>query len=278
MPTTRYAVRMKARIRPRHVSVAGFAVADGFDLGLCGDASTEGIVDIDDDGADGGHLEQPPFRRGIPFHGDVVVEMVPRQVGENRNVELHRRHAILLQRVRTDFHRHRGVPFATQCSEPALHGYRILGGQPGAGQARDVAPPDRAHIGRIQQRGALISDRCLAVRARDADAGQGGARIAEVTRGDLPLSDSEIAQHDIRDTGGDPSFGAHRRRTPGDGLAHMPMPVVRLAHAGEEQVARRYPPGIVGDAGHDRRAAGTEQLVESSGRRHAIRPPAGGSR
>ena len=94
-------------------------------------------------------------------------------------------------------------------------------------RARDVAPTDRAHVGRVvQQRRALIRHRCLAVGARDADAGQRRARIAEIARGDLSLPGSKVAQHDIRNARRDRPLGTHRRRAPCDRFADETVPVV----------------------------------------------------
>jgi hypothetical protein len=54
-----------------------------------------------------GHGEQRLLGRAVGFHAAVVFEVVARQVGEHRHVEMHAIHAPLVEADRGDFHRRR---------------------------------------------------------------------------------------------------------------------------------------------------------------------------
>ena len=69
--------------------------------------AAEGIVDVDHRRLQPGPREQLRLGRAIGRHVAVVVEVVAGEVGEHADAEVHAVHAALVERVRSDFHRHR---------------------------------------------------------------------------------------------------------------------------------------------------------------------------
>ena len=62
--------------------------------------------------------EQPRLGRAVGRHVAVIVEMIAREIGERRGVEAHAGAALLIERVRGDFHGH-GVERRARAAAPA---------------------------------------------------------------------------------------------------------------------------------------------------------------
>ena len=89
-------------------------------------------------------IEQP-FRRFVMFHVAMVVEVVTAQVGKHRGGKLQRRHAMLNQPVRRDFHRTESRPLPYQAGKHVLNIDRRAGGVFGRHHFIQQAVTDGTH-------------------------------------------------------------------------------------------------------------------------------------
>ena len=119
-------------------------------------------------------VEKARFRALVVVERLMVVEMILREVREHRRIELDARHAVLVERVRRDFHDD-GVHAAPRhIGEHALQdddvGRRVVNGQ-GLILDEDLDRADESDLAsrRAQDRARHVARRRLAVRARDAD-------------------------------------------------------------------------------------------------------------
>src|SRR5690606_11257882 len=67
---------------------------------------------------------EQPFRGLVMLHITMIIKMIAAQISEYRCSKLMRRHAVLYQSVRRDFHRGEGRPLPCQTGKHVLHVYR----------------------------------------------------------------------------------------------------------------------------------------------------------
>jgi hypothetical protein len=128
------------------------------------------IVEIEDGDPESRHVEQARFRVRIRFERPVVVEMVLRQVGEERAVERDPVQAPLVETVRGRLHGDALRAFAAQLGESAMQFDRIrrgvgFGGKRAWKPAAERADHSCFHAARAERCGNPLRAGSLAVRA-----------------------------------------------------------------------------------------------------------------
>jgi hypothetical protein len=182
------------------------------------------------------------------------VEMVVRQVGEDRRREVDCVRAVELEGVRGDLDRTRHISRVEHGAKIVLELDRLRRRThhlvlDAADHALDGAQqPAPTSLG-LEQRPNQKRRRRLAVRARDADDGQLGGRIAvEASRG-LRHRRAYIGDHDLGDVDLYTALHDQRHRAGRDGLGGEIMAVTGEAGDAEEQGSRGHAAMIVGEAG-----------------------------
>ncbi len=122
-------------------------------------------------------VEQDCLRRKVLLHGGMVVEMVAREIREDRHREVDAQYAPLRQGMRGDFHHRARAPDRHHLAEHLLKGDRVGCGALGRNRAIADLIGDRTdqprRPARMPQDIANHRRRCrLAVGPRDADHGQ----------------------------------------------------------------------------------------------------------
>ena len=117
-------------------------------------------------------LQQQLLGRAIGFHGAVIVEVIPAQVGEHGGGKGQRRHAMLHQTMAGDLHRHQIRPLRLQRRQIGLHLHGAAGGVFRLCQFTKQAVAYGAHHpGLAIQQGAPVGDQqcrgALAIGAGD---------------------------------------------------------------------------------------------------------------
>jgi hypothetical protein len=140
------------------------------------------VVQVDHRGLQPRPSEQLGLRRAVAGHVAVVVEVVAGEIGEHRDVEMHARHAALVERMRADFHRHRLRAFVAQPCQQRVHRQHQRRGETGRHRVAIQAGTERADRRRTcaQQRPRLrdqLHGRRLAVGAGHANHAHRGARM-----------------------------------------------------------------------------------------------------
>src|SRR3546814_1599987 len=98
------------------------AVSDQARLALlAGQHAAKGIVEVDYPTAQPGHLEQARLGSTISIHAAVVIEVVPRQIGEHGDIEIQGRDAPLIETMRRHFHRYRASTLLFEVRQCRLH-------------------------------------------------------------------------------------------------------------------------------------------------------------
>ena len=140
--------------RERHIVGGDIAVADAVtDHPRAGaihaqrELAAECIVEIDDRVHQARPMEQRGLGGAVAPHVAVIVEMIARQIGEQRGVEAGPVDAPLVERMRGDFHRDRLRATRTAASQLGLQGNRIGRGVGGAFQRAGKAVAKRADDG-----------------------------------------------------------------------------------------------------------------------------------
>ncbi len=147
--------------------------------------------------------EQPRLRAEVGVHRRVVVEMILGEVREGRHVEHHAAHAMLVERVGGDLHRHGLDPVPPHPGEQPV---QVGGLGRGAGErhgcSRHAGPrrPDHAgrHAGRLEDRLQQIGRGGLAVGAGHAHHRHGSGGMAEDRRGHRPHRLAHRRHEDLR--------------------------------------------------------------------------------
>ena len=73
--------------------------------------------------------EQLSFRVAVGDHVWMIVQMIACEIGENREVEIHRRDPLLIQSVRGDLHHHVVGPCLSQRRQLGVNRQHVRGGQ-----------------------------------------------------------------------------------------------------------------------------------------------------
>ena len=139
--------------------------------------------------------EQRRFRLEVLLHRSVMVEMIPAQVGECRDIEDDLVHSVLGQRMRRHLHCHGHPAVGYERCELALEIGRF-GCRPGSFERAD--DPGRPPVG-LQDRPHQMGHRGLAVRPGDSDGLQRPGRVAVEGSGHRchRRSDAARCQHDL---------------------------------------------------------------------------------
>ena len=181
------------------------AVTDHVDaaLGKPGyQAAPGGVVEIDHRMRQRRPVEQHRLRRFVALHRAVIVEMVARQVGEQRDVDLHAVQPSLLEPDRRHFHRQRARTGIEQRADLALQRHRVgrrqgRFGQRLVGKANaDRADHRAAPAGARQQLRDPLRRRRLAVGAGHADRQQMLARTPVELRRKRPDDAAQVVNRD----------------------------------------------------------------------------------
>ena len=181
--------------------------------------------------------------------------MVAREVGEERDVELDPRHAVLVEPDGGHFHRHRLRAAARELRELRVQPQRVGRGvderlerraQAVAERADHRATPARA---RQRLRDPLAAGG-LAVGAGHADHAQPGARPAVHPARDLAgvaaqLPHAEVGRPPLRVPPEARALPQHARRAAGERLRDVLAAVARLSGIGDKGVARPHCAAVV---------------------------------
>ncbi len=160
--------------------------------------ATEDIVGVDHGMRDAGQIEQGALRRAVLRHVAVIVEVIAREIGEDRDARLHAVETPLREPVRRGLHRH--VPDAeiAEFREQGLQshgvGRGVLRGPQFTGQAVPERADDRAGHARRQRLRDEMTGGGLAVRPRDGDDVQRARGMTMEARGD-PARDAAQIRH-----------------------------------------------------------------------------------
>ena len=259
------------------------AVADQARLGLGGcQLATEVIVQVDHPALQVRPGEQLGLGGAVGFHRTVVVQVIARQVGEHRHIEVQRRDAALIQTVRGNLHGHGARAGLLEVGQGRLHGDRIGRGVAAALQgiveAGAEGTDDAAALAQqVEGLRHQLADAGLAIGAGDADQAHTAARLAVKTSGNgRQLARQSLDRHQFGALGADHigAFGlvSHGGGATGDGIDNVGTAVLGQARYGEEQVARAHLAAVQGQFTDQGRAACLrQQLIEGHG--HQIRPP-----
>ncbi len=239
------------------------------------------IVHVDHGNPRRGVREQSLLGLEVVLHRRVEIEVILRQVREDRRGQMDRVGPMQRQRVRGDLDRTRLVTGLEHRPERPLQVDRLRS------RALDIAlvaahdalhRPEQAGLaaGRLQQRADQKRRRRLAVRAGHADHLQRGRRVAvEGGRGGGHRR-ADIGHHDLRHAQAERPLDDQRHSPALDRIAGELMPVAREPGNAEEQRARRHDPVVIGEVGdldtpRARRRA-RNHLVQPHCRRGYLRP------
>jgi hypothetical protein len=189
----------------------------------------------------------------------VVVEVVAREVGEDRAVVLDAAHAPLVEPVAGDFHRHHARAAAQVLGERALQHDRIRRGVLALDPLAHHAVAERADHGgapaeRVAGRRDPLRYRGLAVGAGHAGDPQGLRGIAVDVAGDLRDPPAQVVDAEVGDVPGVvPAEGGaleqHRGRAARDRLGNVVAAVEHRAREGGEYRPHLHRARIGGEVG-----------------------------
>ena len=111
-----------------------------------GELAAEAVAHVDHGARSPGDAEQARLRRAVGLERAVVVEVVAREVGEHGGVEAHRRHAVLVQRVRGHLQPHRARAGVARRGQPPLHAHRVGRREARVRGASGAAEAERAEV------------------------------------------------------------------------------------------------------------------------------------
>jgi hypothetical protein len=182
-----------AQQRPRPCHRSGLATGAGDAPGVGrtrGELRAKGVVDVEHAVTDALEVEQPRLGCAVTFHVAMEVEMVTRQVREQRRVKAQRLDAMLHECMRRDLDRGRTGAGRAETRQLALHPHRIrrrqLAGleRPAYGgtQCSKVSAAQSAVVQRLREQPRAGG---LAVGAGDADDIEGTGRFIEEAAGQL---------------------------------------------------------------------------------------------
>ena len=152
---------------------------------------TEVVAHVDDRALQAGQAEQAGLRRAVRLERAVIVEMVAGEVGEHGRVEAHRRHALLVERVRRHLEGDALRPGIAGLGEAAVHAHHVGRGQSGVAQCARPAEAERAEIRATPA--DEVGGLCEQVGAGGLAVGAGEARDTEVGGGTLEEAVGEFA-------------------------------------------------------------------------------------
>ncbi len=213
-----------------------------------------GVADVDHAERRAMLGEQAALGQEVILHRVVEVEVVLRQVREDRRREVHRVGATELERVRGDLDRARPVAAVEHRAEHRLQIDRLRGRASHlallpADDRGDRAEQSALLAHRLLQQGAHeVGRRRLAVRSRDADDAQLRGRIAVEARRDRGHRRARRADQHFRHAELQASLHDQRRRARLECLLRELVPVALKAADAEEQLPVAHRAAVVGQA------------------------------
>ena len=170
------------------------AVANHSHAALLGDlriAQTDFVIGVDDGGFERTPCEQTRFGGFVARHIAVVVQMVARQIGKQRNFIRNAIHTPLFQSVRGHFHRHGFSALCAHVGEVAVYFNRRRRGEAGFLHRIRETNTQRAHnAARQMVFGQNLSEPLraggFAIGAGDCDHAHGVRWLAIVAVGNVP--------------------------------------------------------------------------------------------
>ena len=225
-------------------------------LETLGQAPPELLPHVDDGPAQSRPMEQSRLGRAVGLETAVIVEVIARQVGEDRGVEAHAGDAILVERVRGHLEAHRGCARVARLGEATLQAHRVGGRQTRVAQGARPAEAEGSEVGTAvpdEVRGLReqVGARRLAVGPRDPDDLQFLGRTPEEAVRQLARTHAEPGDLDLADVRGHRrclharcGLPQHGGRAALDRTRRMGEPVRGAALAGQERRARRHRPAV----------------------------------
>lgn len=225
---------------------------------------TEGRVDVDDREAvllgapREGFGEEPLLGLEVGVERAVIVEVIPRQVGEHGHVQRHAAHARLGEPLAGGFERDGPGTARDELREALLENQRRRGRVPGPTMLAEVmihgANHPRGETTGGEDRFGQTGHRGLSVGPRDTGTEQRAPRIAEALCRQLVQRVAPVLRHEdrTREPPRDAGFVLHDQRacTAGDGVIEEVVSVSRDAGDRDEERTRDDLAGVVDDLGH----------------------------
>ena len=212
--------------------------------------------------------EQPPLGLEVGLEVAMEIEVVVAEVREHENGEADSVEAMKDGRVRRRLHRARSVTDVQHLAEQPLQVDR-LGGRAHHAPALptdarlDRPEQARAPAGGCEDREQEEARGGLAARSRDADDLQLAGRLAEEDVGSRRHRRAGVGDDDLRHRQVEPTLHHERNRPAPHSIRSEIVPVGVLTRHGEEEVARRDGPSVVGEITYlDRRASEHLQRLE----------------
>ncbi len=245
-----------SRLAPRALQAEGNSFRGHVDLVCLGIALESGS------GLQARRLEKALFRARVTLHVAVIVEVVARQIGEQRRSEGDAVRAALIQADRGDFHRNALRPLGKESRERTVE-------QDGVGRGIDAgieltrkARSERSDHRGLRAAGAArlgdpVAAGSLAVGAGDADRPQplGGTPVdfvREMAGESAQLIDSEVRRPPAPIPFEAPALPEHRRRSAVQRRRNEFAAVAARAGIGEEHFPGGEHAAVRGEAGHAR--------------------------
>ena len=234
-------------------------------------------------------LEQLLLRLGVALEVAVIVQVIARQVREDRGMEGHTRGALLLQRMRAHFHRHAITTQVAMARQQTLQRRRIRSRvrrrlKHTISQAMARSAQHRCTLaGLVEQLPREVRDRGLAIGAGDTNQLHVARRLAVHERSGTSCHLTRLRVHPHRHA--QDHIQCARRQNGGcaalDRIVHIARAVELRARHGAEQVTRHHGAAVqlhAGDHGTGARQARQQrstQLRYEFSETHAHPPPTG---
>ena len=248
---------------PRVVRAGAKTVADQLEpapLDLAGELGAEVVVEIEHRMRQRFAGEELRFRAAVTRHRAVIVEVIAREVGQQRDVELDAGQAPLVEADRRDFHADRGGAAPREFRELRLQPQRVRRGvdqrpQFAAQAVAECADHRGADAAIVQRARDPLAAGGLAVGARHADHAQTAARVIVEAAGDQAGARAQVGDRAVRHMPARlPPESAflpqHRRGARRDRLRDEAAAVARFARIGDEGVAALHRAAVAGQPAH----------------------------
>ncbi len=259
------------------------AVGDQPRLALFGgQLPTEFVIEVDDPALQVIPGKQLGLGFTVGLHGAVIIQVIPGQVGQHRDIERQRGHTALVQTMGRDFHRNGLGTSLFQVRQGRLHGNRVRRGVQSAFQRAMEAVaqgPDNAAMlaEQVEGLGHQLGHAGLAVGAGHAHQVQVTARVAIKTPGDVRQLRCQALDGNQRNVGDRQyssalHFISHGSRATLQGIGNMVATIDTRARHRQEQVPGAYIAAVQGQFANQQIVTGVgKNLVQAQG--HQPRPP-----
>ena len=237
------AVAVDDHVESPQVGLGRDAERRGGDLEVAQQPASERIVHVHDGPTRVIRREEPRLGLEVRIHRAVVVEMVLRQVREDRRIEHDAVDPLLLERMRRHLERRTSNAGVAHPCQQALEVGRLRRGAHEGNRFTRHARPGRPHDaggppGSVEDRGEQIRDGGLAVRAGHRDGRHRGRGMAERRGGHRPHRAANGRNERLRRLDVEPTLHDERRRT---GVHRLRCDRRGHRRAGRERRRRRLP-------------------------------------